>query len=468
MAQLVAAQERQAPLDGGPRFDVRQYGGDLALISVACLASAVSWSTIYTGFNLFVILTTVTALLVVVATRTVFSRPHWWSLVIAVGVGIFPQIWRSPNGNVVKTAIFPWSIGIGVAACAILILAIVLRGKWQPRLIALAMVTMSVSCLLIIIGSPVAEIDVWVIFQQSADGLLQGLNPYTQYFQGVPAGQTADCFNYLPATFLLASPSKWLFGDVRYGEMAILLGGYATLAVTMWRMAVARGGAVLKQNLLPALLLVAVALTLPGILRVVHQGWNESLVLGCLLIAIALLLKDKAWWAVIPLALAVATKQHVALILPLWALWPAFGWKRTLGAIGGAVALSLPWIAADFGRFYHCTVEFFVDLPARADSLSVWKFIPESLQTVSVLALTALAFVLVLTRIERSLAGLVLGSAIVMIGFDLANKQSFENQWWIASSLIIVSMALARFLPRSGPAEVEPPELTKELALTER
>ena len=72
-------------------------------------------------------------------------------------------------------------------------------------------------------------------------------------------------------------------------------------------------------------------------------------------------------------AVALCTKQHVVLLLPLWALWPAFGPRRALGAAAGAAAVTLPFFLWNPGRFWHCVVEFFVDLPARTDSLSIWQ-----------------------------------------------------------------------------------------------
>ena len=54
---------------------------------------------------------------------------------------------------------------------------------------------------------------------------------------------------------------------------------------------------------------------------------------------------DTAWWAVVPLALACASKQHLALLLPVLLLWRPFGWRRTVatGALTAAlIAEHLP------------------------------------------------------------------------------------------------------------------------------
>jgi len=194
-----------------------------------------------------------------------------------------------------------------------------------------------------------------------------------------------------------------------------------------------------------AVVLGVLALTLPGTLRVVQQSWNESIVLGCLLLAVALVLGRRTNWAIIPLALAVATKQHMLLVLPLWALWPVFGWRRTLLAAFGALAVAVPWLVMDFGRFYKCTVTFFLDTPSRVDSLSFYRFLPTGMQSWLAIALVVVAYALVLWRCDRSVGALVLAMAVVMIGFDLYNKQSFENQWWLAAVLLVVALAVAAF-----------------------
>jgi hypothetical protein len=188
-------------------------------------------------------------------------------------------------------------------------------------------------------------------------------------------------------------------------------------------------------------LLVVMAVCLPGTLRITQQAWNESVVLGCLLAAVALLLAGRPGLAVVPLALALATKQHVVLVLPLWALWPAFGWRRAVTAAALAAAICLPWLLASPARFYGCTVQFFLDLPARPDSISAWRFLPAAAQVPTVAALTVAAYLLAHRFLERSTAGLLLGCGLVFAAFDLANKQSFENQWLLASQLVVAALA---------------------------
>jgi hypothetical protein len=326
---------------------------------------------------------------------------------------------------------------------------------------ALAYLSASTAAVLIVQASARPAIDVWIIFQQATRGLLGGGNPYEMAFSGVPAGQTDDCFNYLPFTLLASLPGRVALGDVRYGELLVLLAGSAMLGWRVFRAGHPRAGAAppgFAERASLALLLVVMTVSLPGTLRITQQAWNESVVLGCLLAAVALLLSDRAGLAVVPLALALATKQHVLLVLPLWALWPSFGWRRAATAAALAAGICLPWLLANPGRFYGCTVQFFLDLPARPDSISVWRFLPEAARIPAVLLLVAAAYLVAYRFLDRSVAGLALGCGLVFAAFDLANKQSFENQWLLACQLLVVGLA-CRAVERSTREPAPPGEL---------
>jgi hypothetical protein len=429
----------------GPLARASRYGGDATLLAAAAIAAATSYTTIYTDFNAVVVAAGCAALGLLVAARLTPRVPSRAALCVALLVGLVPQVWRPPIGNVDRGPLFPLAIGLGMLASVLLLAGALVAARRRLLLGALAYLAAAAGAVLVIQASARPAIDVWVIFQQATRGLLSGANPYEMAFSGVPPGQTDDCFNYLPFTFLAALPGRLALGDVRYGELLVLLGGSAMLA---WR--VRRAARQHPEGASLALLLVVMAVSLPGTLRITQQAWNESVVLGCLLAAVALLLADRAGWAVVPLALALATKQHVLLVLPLWALWPAFGWRRAAAAGALAAGVCLPWLLANPGRFYGCTVQFFLDLPARPDSISLWRFLPEAARIPAVLALVAGAYLLAFRFLDRSVAGLVLGCGLVFAAFDLANKQSFENQWLLASQLLVVAVA-CRALERPPP-----------------
>jgi hypothetical protein len=192
-----------------------------------------------------------------------------------------------------------------------------------------------------------------------------------------------------------------------------------------------------------ALTLLALAMSLTGGLRVAQQAWNESLLLGFVLLACCALVTGRTAWAVVLLGCALATKQHIALLVPVMVLWPQLGWRRTGYAVGIGAAISAPWFFADPGRFKGCTVDFFVHGVARFDSISLWHFLPSAIApAVPVLAVLG-AYLLVYRRIDRSPGGLLIAFAVVLFAFDLFNKQSFENQWWFVCELLVCGLALS-------------------------
>jgi hypothetical protein len=436
------------------------------LVVAASIAAATSYSTIYTDFNVTVIVLGCLALGTLTALRLVPRAPSRASIVVALLIGLIPQWWRPPIGNVEQGRLFQPALGLGMLASALLIVGVlVARRRWGLGIAALACA--AAAGVLVVQASGRPAIDVWIILQQSTRALLHGANPYQLSFSGVPAGQTDDCFNYLPFTFLATLPGRVVLGDVRYAELLVLFGGAAML---VWAVHRAAGSAAARppgpgaeRATLPgaeratlAVPLVVMALCLPGTLRVAQQSWNESMVLGCLAAAVALLLWGRAWLSVVPLALALATKQHVVLVLPLWALWRGFGPRRALVSAGLAAGICLPWVLAGPSRFYGCTVQFFLDLPARRDSLSVWKFMPHGFQTLVVLALTAGGYLLAYRLLDGSASSLVLGSGLLFAAFDLANKQSFENQWQLACQLLVLGLACraAESAAAEGPVAV--------------
>ena len=153
------------------------------------------------------------------------------------------------------------------------------------------------------------------------------------------------------------------------------------------------------------------------------------------------------------LGLALATKQHIALLLPVIAALAATG----LAAHGGcgrrgggdhrALVLRQPAPVQGLhgGLLLHGV--------ARFDSISLWHFLPGPIAPVlPVLALLG-SYWLVYRRIARTPGGLLVGFAVVLFAFDLFNKQSFENQWWFVCELLVCGLALSVAGVRTGARE---------------
>ena len=291
-----------------------------------------------------------------------------------------------------------------------------------------------------VVSDPAPRIDVWVTLQQAADGLVHGQNMYAMTWTGSPGIQ--DAFTYLPWTGVLLAPGRWLAGDVRWALLAW------TLVAVVGLLLLGRGGIRERSATWTAAPAVALLLLAPGTLTQVDQAWTEPLLLAGIVWWAVLVRQDRAWWAVIPLALACASKQHLALLLPILLVWRPFGWRRTLatGALTGA--LLLPWFLAGPSDFVHDTISLLVSFhPIRfANTLYLLALntfgvtLPFWLTGLVVLASLA-AVVAVVHRRQPDLPELLRWLALMLLVANLVNKQAFYNQFWLVGALVAASMA---------------------------
>lgn len=293
-----------------------------------------------------------------------------------------------------------------------------------------------------IVGSPAPRIDVWVMLQQSSDLLARGENFYTAVWSGSPGVQ--DLYTYLPFATVLLAPGRWLAGDVRWALLAWSLVLFATL------LALARRGA----GPLPGAALVALVVTMPGTITQIDQAWTEPLLAALLALWALLVSRGAPWWAVVPLALACATKQHLVLLIPLLMVWRDFGWRRVLatGALTGV--LISPWVLADPGAFVHDTVTALVGFhPIRFANtwylLALNEFgvhLPFWVTGLVVLAAVGGALWCVGRR-QPELGELLRWMALVLLIANLVNKQAFYNQFWLSIALVALSLAVSPAAP---------------------
>ena len=291
-------------------------------------------------------------------------------------------------------------------------------------------------------GVPIPGNDVWFILQQGIEGTWRGDNMYRLTWTGVPTGQVQDAFTYLPMSAVLLAPARGLTGDVRWG-LALAVSGCA--AVLLWATARPSVPRWLPASVVPACLLVLT----PGHPLQVEMAWTEPLILLLVLGAVAATTGRRHALAVVLLALALAAKQHVWLLLPLMACWRPLGPKRTVAAAGGAVLLMLPWVVADADALWDDTVGYFLDLAENDRSSTVYAALEHlggslPLPVAVVLLLGALvATALQVRRPEAGAATFLLGAAVVLLVANLVNQQAFYNQWWLVGSLLLGALAFS-------------------------
>ncbi|NAZ83781.1 hypothetical protein GTR02_18365 [Kineococcus sp. R8] len=343
------------------------------------------------------------------------------------------------------------AVQVALAAAALLaaLLLLLPRRRAGGAALAVAVAASAGTSAAVVVGDPAPRIDVWVILQQAADGMAEGRSMYAQVWRGSPG--ITDAFAYLPWTAVLTAPGRWIAGDVRWAVAVLLLVTALLVAATgRWRR--------------PAVGAAALLLLSPGTSTLVEQAWTEPTVLVGLAAWALLVARERAWWAVVPLAVALASKQHVVLLLPLLAVWPRFGLRRTAVATVGAGLLVAPWLLAGLRDFLHDTVSTMLDLPPLrfADTLYTALLNETGVQLpfAVVGALIGGVLVLAVVRLRRhpvGLPGLLTWCAAVLLVANLVNKQAFYNQYWLVGALLLTAVAARAGQRAPGPEEVRTP-----------
>lgn len=358
---------------------------------------------------------------------------------LMLAAGLHVKVWAYSYTSLPERAQIRWLFAAGCAVVAGLLLASGRRGtpRWLPdAALAVAALGYLLAAVLLIRWDPAPKIDVWVMLQQAADGIADGRNIYSLNWRGSPGVQ--DSFTYLPLTALLLAPARWLAGDVRWALVVLtLLAALATRLLPGRRATPAAAAA------------AALVLVLPGTSTQIEQGWTEPLLLACLAGWALGVQRRNTTLAVVCLALGLASKQHLVLLLPLLAVWPRFGPRRTAAAAALAGLFVLPWFLTAPADMWHDAVTVLVNFQPLvfADTLYIaavndlsWTP-PFALTGALVLGTLVLATVTIRRR-EPDLAGVLRWAALVLFVANLVNKQAFYNQYWLVAALVVVSLAV--------------------------
>lgn len=320
---------------------------------------------------------------------------------------------------------------VAIQVCAAVTVAVAFATLWSRRKqlawIVGAGLALATGCVVIALV-PDPRIDVWYLLQQSSSGLLSGDDMYRQHWAHSHGLQAV--YPYLPMSTVLLAPFRWIVGDVRAG---LLLAMVATSG--------------LLRRLAPAapVALSLLVLVHPHWAFLVDQAWTEPLLLFLLCAAVVATERGRPVVAMLALAAALATKQHIVVLLPLFAWWPAFGWRRTLASLGVAVVAVLPWVIAGPSDFWHDAVHANLALGVIPRAMCVPSFLLRHGITVGfwfplVALLGSYAACL---RAPRTATGLALGSALVLWTIDATNKQSFFNHYTLPLGLLVLALTAA-------------------------
>jgi len=324
-----------------------------------------------------------------------------------------------------------------LALLAIAVLCWFDRRDLDGLALVVSVTTLVVAEFMVFTDPRIPAIDVFHFVNQAADKVATG-NVYGTTWRDINSADPVvivQGFPYLPMTAVLLAPFRWLFGDARWGLL---------LAVLVTGLSIALAGRRVSSPVVGAFLLLA-----PGTLLLIESTWTETLVAGLLIPALLAFDARRTTGGVILLALALATKQHVVLLLPLLAVWKVVGYRRVAVACGIAVALCLPWLIASPRLFLHDTVQLHLDLPPRPDGLTIYSALSRLDVDVPTRLLALVAVVIIgavsvwVARRQPALSGVSAAAALVLMAANLLNSQAFINQYWLASCLFLLSIATA-------------------------
>lgn len=359
-------------------------------------------------------------------------HPHYYGAGAFVGVAKWLQITAGllAAAGVLATLAGPRRPASPVAAWALA----ALRG---PRAFTTVLVAATAAGVATVLAAPDPQIDVFHLLQESSAGLWHGVSMYHQVWAtGRPGdlhGGLSDVYPYLPGTSMLLAPFRLLLDDVRYGLLAALV-----VAVRAMRALAPREASGPWMPVLPLLVLI-----FPSYCYALEQSWTEPLLVACLALLVWAARTGRGAVAVVAFAVALATKQHVALLVPVAAVWPAFGVRRTAAACGLGGVLVAPWVLDDPGAFFHDAVRANLDYPVLDHSLSIpgWADHYGLHVGFGVTAVALAVAYLLAWRARGDATGFAAGGALVLLTMVELNKQSFFNHYTLPMALLVIAAA---------------------------
>lgn len=417
------------------------WPGVLAALTWVAAFAMLQWSVV--RFEIAILLTMTAAALLLgwwqsrggTLARTYAVLPRWVPPVVLLAGAVIT--WQVPlfsylTGGWLLTARLV--VTVGAIGCALALWLGVHGRAAATAAYALALATHLALAVVCVIGDPAPRIDVWVMLQQASDVIAAGGNIYDATWTGSPG--VKDAFTYLPWMALLLAPGRWLAGDIRW----MMLAWSVALVVGLWLLA--------RGHRYRAAVAASVLVFAPGSITQIDQAWTEP-VLAALLVAWAVLIRrGRAWWAVLPLALACASKQHLILLVPLLLVWAPFGWRRVLATGGLTGLLIAPFALRDLGAFLHDTVTLLLGFhPIRFANtwflyaLNVHGVTPPFWATGLVVAGIIGIATWAVARWQPDLPELLRWLALVLLVANLVNKQAFYNQFWLSAALLVAALA---------------------------
>ena len=292
-------------------------------------------------------------------------------------------------------------------------------------------------------SSPQPHIDVWTAQQQGAALLLEGKNPYQhlalpdtdpiRHAHFVP-------YAYLPSQLLFTLPAFRLAGDVRYAMLVALLIAGATL----------RRVVQMAPRPLPALYEDAPTLFIwlsPKLFFILEQAWVDPLQIMLISLTVAAHVSKRPILAAVLMGLTLTAKQTMFWMVGLGGLMLGFTVRQWLITMAIGAVPVLPFALWDFGALKHAIFDFFSELPARRDALTLtnWVWFKFAVSLSPRWAFLGAAGVVGLSvwKLRGSIARFGVAVVLTYSIFFVINKWAFANYYFLLMALAALAAACA-------------------------
>lgn len=304
---------------------------------------------------------------------------------------------------------------------------------------------------LLILNTPEPPIDVWQLHLQGGEALVSGANPYADL--DVESSFAADADSGVISGYSYTPPNL-----IGFGLTSSLTSDSRWFSLGCWILFIACLGIMSVHNPSRDALVWLVA-SQPAWPLVLEMGYTESLTLALIGGAVVAWRRNPLIAAGL-LGVALASKQYLAVLIPLLLLTPLVTVKqRTAIVITGAVTASsgLIWGLADY---WDAVVSFHGRVPPQASSINLYAIsdavgVPLLVPTALGAAVAAVLGIGMIWNRE-SITELILVSALTLgVAFVLA-PQAFVNYWLLVACLICMAVSIQPAAERTTPGRHSP------------
>jgi len=310
------------------------------------------------------------------------------------------------------------------------------------KLSFLAMIILAIVLrVMVLISSPSPRIDVFDMLKEGPRYLFSGENPYSQLYPQRYVGVIPDYFTYFPLTLLVFAPIDYLFSDPR---VAFIISDLVTAFIIYKIIESLKSKAKSLKFILPLVFLYH-----PSGSFILEQSWIDGLIFAFLagLIFLQIRVRAKDLYSYIILAFFLSLKQSLLILIPFFLIFTKLKKTVILRALLLIGVSILPFALWSFSDFYHDTIKFFLNYPARYDSITVNTFfyflwgrdIPKIFLY---FVWTVVGIFSLIWAASRIWSRFVLAVAFFLFTFFFFNKLAFIHYYFLISLLILLASIL--------------------------